>query len=41
MRWRRSGVRISGDKDLKALHPFREIPILGPDEFLKSEFVEE
>jgi putative PIN family toxin of toxin-antitoxin system len=29
----KAGVIISGDKDLKALHQFRETPILGPDEF--------
>jgi len=32
-------VIISGDGDLRALHPFREIAILSPDEFLESEFV--
>lgn len=32
-------VIISGDKDLKVLHPFRDIPILTPAEFLESEFV--
>lgn len=32
-------VIISGDGDLHALHPFREIPILSPDAFLESEFV--
>lgn len=34
-------VIVSGDSDLTALHPFRDIPILTPDEFLKSRFVEE
>lgn len=37
----KAGVIISRDKDLKALHPFRETPIIGPDEFLGSEFVEQ
>lgn len=33
-------VIISGDNDLRALNPFRGIPILSPDAFLESEFVE-
>lgn len=33
-------VLISGDGDLQVLHPFRGIPILSPDAFLESEFVE-
>lgn len=33
-------VIVSGDEDLQVLHPFRGIPILSPDEFLKSEFVD-
>lgn len=34
-------VIISGDSDLTALHPFQEIPILSPDQFLESEFLDE
>jgi putative PIN family toxin of toxin-antitoxin system len=30
-------VIISGDDDLKVLHPFQAIPILSPDEFLESD----
>lgn len=33
-------VIVSGDDDLLVLHPFRGIPILSPDAFLESEFVE-
>ena len=29
---------VSGDKDLQALHPFRNIPILSPREFLETDF---
>ena len=32
---------ITGDKDLLILHPFREIPILTPAEFLDSEWVKD
>lgn len=34
-------VIVSGDADLKALDPFRGIPILTPAEFLESTFVED
>lgn len=34
-------VIVSGDNDLTVLDPFRGIPILTPDEFLASDFVEE
>ena len=33
-------VIVSGDNDLLVLHPFRGIPILSPDAFLESDFVE-
>lgn len=29
---------VSGDKDLQVLHPFRNIPILSPREFLETDF---
>lgn len=29
---------VSGDKDLQVLHPFRNIPILSPREFLDTNF---
>lgn len=29
---------VSGDKDLQVLHPFRNIPILSPREFLDADF---
>jgi len=29
---------VSGDKDLQVLHPFRNIPILSPREFLDTDF---
>ena len=29
---------VSGDYDLLVLHPFRDIPIITPAEFLKSDF---
>jgi hypothetical protein len=32
---------VSGDKDLLALHPFREIPILAPADFLAREQADE
>jgi len=28
---------VSGDKDLQVLHPFRNIPILSPREFLDTD----
>lgn len=31
---------VSGDRDLRALHPFRGTPILAPDELLESGLVE-
>lgn len=31
-------VIVSGDADLQVLHPFRGIPILSPNAFLKSDF---
>jgi len=33
-------VIISGDADLRVMNSFRGIPVLSPDEFLESEFVE-
>jgi predicted nucleic acid-binding protein len=28
---------VSGDKDLQVLHPFRNIPVLSPREFLDTD----
>jgi predicted nucleic acid-binding protein len=33
-----TNVIVSGDKDLQVLHPFRNIPILSPREFLETDF---
>jgi uncharacterized protein len=34
----RAACIVSGDKDLLVLNPFRSIPILTPDDFLKHDW---